>query len=104
MKRRTEAQWRALFAEQASSGMTAAAFCRERGLCPKYFGLRRKQLLGAEGAEAAKVATSSFVPVTVAGSFAPSMIEVHCGDALRLHLPVSVSPRWLAELVQQLRS
>ena len=104
MKRRSEAQWRALFAEHASSGMTAAAFCRERGLCPKYFGLRRKQLLGDKEAVALKAAMSSFVPVAVAGTSAASMIEVCCGDALRVHVPVSVSPRWLAELVQQLRS
>ena len=39
MKRRTKTQWQELFAEQGASGMTIRAFCDERGICPKYFGL-----------------------------------------------------------------
>lgn len=46
MVKRTEEQWHALFAEQAASNLSAAAFCKARKLCPKYFSLRRKQLLG----------------------------------------------------------
>ncbi len=61
MKRRTEAQWRELFAEHEDSEMTAAAFCRERGLNSNYFSLRRKRLLEkAPGSSA-----PSFVPVAV---------------------------------------
>ena len=41
--RRSAAQWRALFAAHDGSGLTAAAFCREHALCPKYFSLRRRQ-------------------------------------------------------------
>jgi len=44
MIKRTEAQWRALFSKFDKSGLSAAAFCRENQLCPKYFCLRRKQL------------------------------------------------------------
>ena len=44
MVKRSDDQWQALFAEQAGSGLSAAAFCKERKLCPKYFSLRRKQL------------------------------------------------------------
>ena len=46
MIKRSTKQWHTLFAEQAKSGLSAASFCRERHLCPKYFSLRRKQLLG----------------------------------------------------------
>ena len=41
--RRSAAQWRALFAAHDGSGLTAAAFCREQALCPRYFSLRRRQ-------------------------------------------------------------
>lgn len=41
---RSREEWLELFAEHAGSGMTAQAFCGARGLCPKHFSLRRKQL------------------------------------------------------------
>jgi len=43
MKKRNESEWRALFAAHEESRLTAAAFCREHGLCPKYFSLRKRQ-------------------------------------------------------------
>ena len=48
MTRRTPEQWQALFAEHQASGLTQAQFCKQRGLCPKYFGLRRKQLMSTK--------------------------------------------------------
>ena len=42
--RRSESQWRALIEEQASSGLTAAEFCRQQSLNPKYFSTRKRQL------------------------------------------------------------
>ena len=44
MVKRTKEEWRGLFAAQASSGLTERRFCLDRGLCPKYFHLRKKQL------------------------------------------------------------
>lgn len=44
MVRRSAVEWWALFEAQARSGMTAAEFCREHGVCPKYFSLRKKAL------------------------------------------------------------
>lgn len=44
MIKRSEAQWRELFRQHKQSGLSAAAFCREHSLCPKYFSLRKKQL------------------------------------------------------------
>jgi len=44
MVRRSVDEWGALFEAQTRSGMTAASFCREHGLCPKYFSLRKKAL------------------------------------------------------------
>lgn len=101
MKRRTPAEWRALFEAQASSGVKAAAFCRERGVDPKYFSLRRRQLLGELPPSAARSACPAFVPVAIPRSQAA--LEVQIGATLQLRLPTSVSPQWLAEVLCALR-
>ena len=44
MKKRTKAQWLELIQQQQASGQTQAQFCREHGVCPRYFSLRKKQL------------------------------------------------------------
>ena len=44
MNIRTEKQWRALFQQQRSSGLSANQFCRQHKICPKHFSLRKKQL------------------------------------------------------------
>ena len=100
MKRRTEAQWRALFTEHASSGLTVEAFCKRRALNPSYFSSRRKQLSG----RSREGASSTFVPVVIAEPNPSLMIELHLGEALQLRVPSTVSPHWLAEFVQQLRA
>jgi hypothetical protein len=45
-KRRKKARtkWRRLISEQARSGQTVTAFCRERGLCRPYFFAWKKRL------------------------------------------------------------
>ncbi|WP_444972214.1 IS66 family insertion sequence element accessory protein TnpA [Zooshikella harenae] len=35
MKKRTAEEWQSLLDQQAASGLSAAAFCREQKLCPK---------------------------------------------------------------------
>ena len=44
MVRRSREEWRGLFAAHAASGLTERRFCEERGVCPKHFNLRKKQL------------------------------------------------------------
>ena len=44
MRRRSAQECRALFEAQARSGRTTAEFCREHGLSPQYFSLRKKVL------------------------------------------------------------
>jgi hypothetical protein len=99
MTRRSTDEWRTLFNEHATSGMTITAFCAQRELNPAYFGVRRKQLLGKETV----TATPSFVPVVLTGRDASTRVELHLGEGLHLHFPTSVSPCWLAELLHQLR-
>lgn len=100
MKRRSVEQWQELFVEHESSGMTVAAFCYARGLNPQYFGKRRKQLLNDVGVNA----TPSFVPVTLNREPASQMLTLHWNEAWVLHIPASVSPAWLAALLQPLRA
>ncbi len=99
MKRRTETQWRELIAEHEASGMTAQAFCQERGLCSKYFGRKRKQLQ-----EKRETASSlSFARVAVSSRSERDRIELCLEDTLRLRMPTTVSTSWLAALIRQLR-
>jgi len=60
MKKRSEEQWRELFEQQETSGVSAAVFCKQNDLCPKYFSLRRKQLAKVVGKK-----ESGFVRVKV---------------------------------------
>lgn len=102
MKRRSREAWHALFQAQATSGVTAAAFCREQGVCPKYFSLRRRQLLSESLPKAPGSARSVFVPVAIPRSEALAL-EVQVGATLQLRVPTSVSPQWLADVLCALR-
>ena len=44
MAKRSKSEWRTLFEEHDASGLSAAAFCRERGVDAKYFSVRKRQL------------------------------------------------------------
>jgi len=103
MKKRNRDQWLALFAQHDISGVSAAEFCKQNDLCPKYFSLRRKQLVKAASEE-----KSSFVRVKVKPETTPGVSEVS-GAALIIHngagqmvfgaLP---QPGWLAQLLREL--
>lgn len=101
-RRRSHAQWRALFQEQAASGLNASAFCRARGVSPKYFSLRKQQL-SSGGASDATATLSAFAPVTIQRSLETSAVEIRLGMTLSLRVPMAVSPRWLVEVLHGLR-
>ncbi|MCZ6804230.1 MAG: IS66 family insertion sequence element accessory protein TnpB [Proteobacteria bacterium] len=107
MNKRSATEWQALFEEQASSGQSAAAFCREHQLCPKYFSLRRKQL----GRPPVKIkqpknerlaASSAFVPATVTPRLSSPELMLQMGE-LRLTLPPTVDSHWLANVLKVLQ-
>ena len=102
-RRRSQAQWRALFREQAASGLNASAFCRARGVSPKYFSLRRQQLSSGGASDDTVVTASVFAPVTVQRSLETSAVEIRLGATLSLRVPLAVSPRWLVEVLHGLR-
>lgn len=93
MKRRTKAQWQALIEEQAQSGLTAAEFCKQRGINDKYFSLRKQSLLKAEtkseGFTVARIATNV------------STIEVKARHVV-INIPASQPAEWLADFVKAL--
>ena len=97
MTRRSKAQWRTLFAEHDASGLSAAVFCRERSLCPKYFSIRKRQLGWP------KTTSSSFVAVKpVAESAAPSVPQNSPSDiALRI-VDVRLSADQLSQVLQRI--
>jgi hypothetical protein len=97
MIRRSEDQWRELFEAHARSGLSVAAFCREKKLSANYFSLRRRQLLD----ESAKPKAKPFVAARVSALPLLTVIEVQAG-AVRLRLPESVPAGWLVELVRGL--
>jgi hypothetical protein len=100
MTRRTKSDWQALFNEHKQSGLTAVAFCQERNLNPKYFCLRRKQLQPKNEEKT----TSAFTPITLPTSNSTSMIELQVNEAVKLHIPQTISPSWLVDLIHQLQA
>ena len=78
------------------SGLSQAAYCRRHGLSAGYF----SQRLRAHRA-APVVGGQALIPVRVepAAPAAGSLV-LHHGHGQRLEIPASVSPRWLAELLQ----
>jgi hypothetical protein len=99
MTRRTKTQWRALFEAHATSGLTAAVFCREHGINPKYFSLRRHEL-----SEVPKKRTSNFTPVSAMKLSDNERITVRDPCGLRVELPLGIEAKWLAELLRSLRA
>jgi len=97
MIKRSPEQWQALFDAHKESDLSAAAFCREHKLCPKYFSLRRKQLRQSQ--PVSKSAEPAFVQAKV--SVANIQIELSFKES-RLRLPSGVSPVWLADLLKAL--
>ena len=100
MKKRSHEEWHTLFQAQQASGQNMVVFCQAHGICPKYFSLRRRQLLGGV---VPATAVSAFVPVAVQRPAETMALEVRLDDSLQLRIPPSVSPQWLAELLHALR-
>lgn len=110
MTRRSQEEWEELFAEQSASGLSVQRFCAQRGLCNKYFGLRRKQLHWQRASvpvaptkfvRVRRIAKPESIPHSVLGMPSPSgehtrVIVRHGRSELELQ---SVSADWLARLL-----
>jgi hypothetical protein len=95
MKRRTRAEWQALFTEQADSGLSAQQFCEQYGICPKYFSLRKQQLQATVRDTAAFVRLKKTAPVAMPETIATVVLR-HGRSELELR---AVSPEWLSRLL-----
>ena len=62
MSTRTPKQWQTLIEQQVASGLSQARFCKEQGLCSKYFSLRKRQLTGIGGEKFVRVHPSKPLP------------------------------------------
>ena len=93
MIRRTRNEWLQLIEDQKNSHLTATDFCKNQGIDPKYFSLKKAKLQESEPA-------SPFVKVQ------PPMItnsELSLSWAgADIHLPADTSPIWLAQLIREL--
>jgi len=63
--KKTWRKWRKLVREQARSGQTVLAFCRERGLCRPYFFTWKKRLQESAAAKFLEVQVTERTPSTV---------------------------------------
>ena len=101
MQRRNQQQWQQLFAEQATSGLSAQQFCRDKNLCAKYFSLRKKQLAWRDSAAA-------FVPARLSGTSHPAMTPSATPVLIMRHHACTVQfsslpdPGYLAQLLSTL--
>jgi len=77
MSRRSEEEWRELITQQQSSGISAAQFCREHSINPKYFSTRKQQLSSS---------ASTFVQMTPSADLGAS-----CASAKLRIIDVQVS-------------
>jgi len=99
MTRRTKAEWRALIVAQQESGLSAAAFCRDRGIPVNYFCRVRNQLRVLDVEKQAP----RFVPVSVTRLSAADKIIVRCEGGTTVEVPFGIEPRWVAQLLHALR-
>lgn len=96
--RRSTQQWQELFKEQENSDLSIAAFCRDKNIKVKNFYNNRRNHLK-------KTQTSAFI---LAKKPAPKQtvsdypkVTLLCGSG-QLHIPTTVPPVWLAQLLNAL--
>lgn len=101
-RRRWSAEQKAeLLAGFASSGQTAAAFCREAGLSAVTFSTwcrRQTRATGQPSGRFAAVRLGEAPPIVAAGA-----VTVHCPGGISVTMGVGTDPHWLGQLVAALR-
>ncbi len=102
MIRRTQEQWLALFAEHDQSDLSATAFCQAHELCPKYFSLRRRQLVNQSLSESKQGSVFVRMPTPIADNKPQNQNITLRGKFGELHFASMVSPSWLAALLKAL--
>lgn len=98
--KRSREQWLALFEEQKNSRQTINDFCQERSIPPSYFSTRKHQLLKQKVKNNSHFAQAKLAPAPKPTLQTPT-IRLRARNC-ELALPVSVEPRWLAQLIREL--
>ena len=93
MKRRSREEWQQLIQQQQESGLKASEFCKQHGLCEKYFSTVKYKLKKQSPEQ------SPFQSIGIVTSSAN--IELRLG-ALTMSIPSGVDAKWLAELATKL--
>lgn len=95
-QRRSKEEWLAIIEEFERSGLSNTDFCKQRGLCRKYFSGRRKAFQKKQ-----KSVGNKFVQAVVAQPSSVGAIELSTG-AVRLKVPANVETDWLVALINGL--
>jgi hypothetical protein len=88
-------QWRQVIEQQEASGESVTEFCRRHALLPKTFWNRRKELRETDQSK-------GMVAVSPPVSRAPSSQMAVSWRGVEVALTGSVSPTWVAQLMQEL--
>ena len=95
-----EARWRELLARQAASGLSVRAFCRQESIREPSFYFWRRSL---RERDTKQPPAAAFVPAVVRElPVGEEAIVIKLGAGAVLHLPITISPTWVAQLVQAL--
>jgi len=98
--RRSAEVWQELIRQQEQSGMSPSAFCEQQGLSTKTFYRRRKVLRPARAEKPQR-----FIKVksgSLPASASPSHELMLHYQKLKLQLPTSMAPGWVAALMKAL--
>jgi hypothetical protein len=96
MVKRSIKQWRELFKQHDESGLTAAQFCRNNGLCPRYFSKRKKDLAWPA---TVKVKSKLVKLIPPKPNTALPTLTLQLGN-VKLNVNGELSPQWLAQVMK----
>lgn len=65
--RRSDAQWAELLEQFDASGLSAATFCRQHGICYATFANRRRRAVAKQNEPKASSAATDWLPIDLAG-------------------------------------
>ena len=98
MKRRSQADWKALFEQQTASNLSVAEFCKEHSIGQSYFYKRKSDLIGKGDRSSNKFIKIKPQPKNLAPI---SSIKIQ-HQQTRLSFSVTISAIWLADFVKAL--
>ena len=96
--RLSKQQWQTLLDQQAGSGLSVAAFCRDNNLSAKNFYNQRSNRARRAPGQAQSFVRAQLEPQ----SRDVGEITLRVGKN-QLHIPASIPPQWLADLMVALQ-